>query len=287
MLDMHRASSNQLNIQRAFVDLKRDILEPVASMLYRRGACFEVIVDCPPEPLIIETDPLRLKQVVLNLGRNSAKFVEQGFVRFRTAVVDDSVRIYCEDSGPGVPIDKQDNLFGRFQESLDTLNQGTGIGLALCKNLTELLGGRIWIDRNYNSGIPNCRGACFVVDLRTPPIDDDSSEVEDAIHIREESDAAASSVSPTSIQATEQVQRPTIRALSNRKLENGELPPGLSVLFVDDDFTLRKLFVRAVSRVTEDWKIDQASNGETAVSMRGVQYDEKRNHKWHLVIENS
>jgi hypothetical protein len=267
MLDMHRVSSNQLNIQRTFVDLKRDILEPVASMLYRRGACFDVIVDCPSESLIIETDPLRLKQIILNLGRNSAKFIEQGFVRFRTAIVDESVRIYCEDSGPGVPIEKQDNLFGRFQESLDVLNQGTGIGLALCKDLTELLGGRIWIDREYDSGIPNSRGACFVVDLRTPPIDDDSSEVEDTIHIREESDTTASSVSPTPVTSTEQEQRPAIRALSTRRLENEELPPGVSVLFVDDDFTLRKLFVRAVSRVTEDWKIDQASNGETAVSI--------------------
>jgi hypothetical protein len=105
------------------------------------------------------------------------------------------------------------------------------------------------------------------VDLRTPPIDDDSSEVEDTIHIREESDTAASSVSPTPVTSTEQEQRPAIRALSTRRLENEELPPGVSVLFVDDDFTLRKLFVRAVSRVTEDWKIDQASNGETAVSI--------------------
>lgn len=64
MLDMHRANSNQLKIETTKVDVLRDILEPVAAMIYRRGATFEVLVDCP-EHLLIESDPLRLKQVVL------------------------------------------------------------------------------------------------------------------------------------------------------------------------------------------------------------------------------
>ena len=64
MLDMHRASSNQLKIETTKVDMLKDILEPVAALIYRRGAAFEVLVDCP-EHLLVESDPLRLKQVVL------------------------------------------------------------------------------------------------------------------------------------------------------------------------------------------------------------------------------
>ncbi|KAG7345286.1 multi-sensor hybrid histidine kinase [Nitzschia inconspicua] len=273
MLDMQRAASNQLNIELTLVDVKSDILEPVASMLYRRGVNFEVIVECPTDRIIVESDSLRLKQVVLNLGRNAAKFVEKGFVRLRSEVIDNDVHILIEDSGPGVPADKQDNLFGRFQESLDSLNQGTGIGLALCKNLTELLGGSIWLNKEYNSGVEGCPGACFVINLRCPPIKDDGEEVDEAVSTQESKhfDADESQTSETS--RTDPLPALTDESNSDRtdssppplKEEDQVLPPGLSVLFVDDDFTLRKLFVRAVTRVTNGWNIDQASNGETAV----------------------
>ena len=79
MLDMHRASSNQMKIDFAPVDLLRDVLEPVASILYQRGSDFQVLIDCP-ENLIVMTDKLRLKQCALNLGRNSGKLAVVLFV---------------------------------------------------------------------------------------------------------------------------------------------------------------------------------------------------------------
>lgn len=280
MLDMHRAASHQLQVEWAFVEVLRDILEPVANMIYRRGAPFEVIVDIPPshQHLIIETDPLRLKQIMLNLGRNAAKFVQKGFVRFRTDVIDDEVHLYVEDSGPGVPQEKRNNLFGRFQESLDTLNQGTGIGLALCKSLTELLHGKIWLDESYDSGIPGNPGSCFVVNLRTQPIDGDDAEGIGAIDSSEHERTTDSRLgSQVDISLGTKGQEPQSSQLPQKPVvltdcpvvpyeEQQQLPKGLKVLFVDDDFTLRKLFVRAVTRVTEDWIIEEASNGETAVS---------------------
>jgi signal transduction histidine kinase len=66
-----------------------------------------------------------LKQVVLNLGRNSLKFVESGYVRLCAQVVDGMVELSIEDSGPGIPPEKQGLLFNKFQESLDSLSQGT------------------------------------------------------------------------------------------------------------------------------------------------------------------
>jgi signal transduction histidine kinase len=113
MLDIHRASANLLELKLSPTDLLTDILEPVSSMLYRRDMDVDIIVDCP-ENLIVKTDCLRLKQVVNNLGRNSIKFVEKGFIRFRAAVVDGLVTLYVEDSGPGVPKEKRNvrNLRG-------------------------------------------------------------------------------------------------------------------------------------------------------------------------------
>ena len=171
MLDMHRAASNQLQVNLAPADLLRDVLEPVAGMLYRGGEGrigrngkgddkVQIIVDCP-ENMFVTTDVLRLKQVILNLGRNSVKFIHEGFIRLRVEVVEangednDSivfcdenenengfedydieaastkwsansrVRVYVEDSGSGIPMGKRERLFAKYQESLDLLSQGT------------------------------------------------------------------------------------------------------------------------------------------------------------------
>ena len=124
MLDMHRAASKQLQITMAPADLLHDILEPVGGMLYRRGSKVKLIVDCP-ENLWVMTDTLRLKQVILNLGRNSTKFIDERFIRLKAEEVDNNVRLFVDDSGSGIPVDKRQRLFAKFQESLDMLSQGT------------------------------------------------------------------------------------------------------------------------------------------------------------------
>eukprot|EP00977_Amphora_coffeiformis_P011150 scaffold2661_cov166-Amphora_coffeaeformis.AAC.4 len=169
MLDMNRASSNQLKIDKSHVDILKDVLEPVAAMLYARGGNFEVQVECPRN-LVVESDRLRLKQIVMNLGRNAAKFVTQGFIRLKANVENGHVRILVEDSGPGIPDEKKETLFAKYQDSLDSLNQGTGIGLSLSSKLVGLLGGEIWLSSDYQSGLDHCPGASFVIDLKVEPI---------------------------------------------------------------------------------------------------------------------
>jgi signal transduction histidine kinase len=72
---------------------------------------------------------LRLKQIMLNLGRNSTKFVHSGFIRFRAAVVDGG-EVYVEDSGPGIPIEKR-GLCLKVPKQLGRIKPRTGIGLSL------------------------------------------------------------------------------------------------------------------------------------------------------------
>jgi signal transduction histidine kinase len=66
MLDIYRASGNKITVEKAPTDIKHDVLEPVSNILYKRLATFDVIVDCP-DNLVVMTDSIRLKQVVLNL----------------------------------------------------------------------------------------------------------------------------------------------------------------------------------------------------------------------------
>lgn len=124
MLDMHRAANRQLKVNLTPTDILHDVLESVQVMLPQRDPKFTIEVQCP-EGLVVMTDRLRLKQVCLNLARNSVKFVHEGFIRLRAEVVDGEVNLFVEDSGPGIPVDKRAILFSKFQESLDSLSQGT------------------------------------------------------------------------------------------------------------------------------------------------------------------
>jgi signal transduction histidine kinase len=125
MLDMHRAANKQLKVTLSPTDLLHDVLEPVQAMLTQRGGKIRVEVKCE-DGLFAQADRLRLKQVMLNLGRNSAKFVEEGFIRLTaTPYGDEHIQIAVEDSGPGIPEEKKKLLFQKYQESLDMLSQGT------------------------------------------------------------------------------------------------------------------------------------------------------------------
>jgi signal transduction histidine kinase len=124
MLDMHRAADKQLKVNLTPTDIKLDVLESVHSMLPQRDPKFRVQVECP-DGLMVMTDRLRLKQVCLNLSRNSVKFISEGFIRLRAETIDNEVCVIIEDSGPGIPREKRGMLFREFQESLDSLSQGT------------------------------------------------------------------------------------------------------------------------------------------------------------------
>ena len=284
MLDIHRASTKQLNIEKQPTHLLNDVLKPVDCMLHRRGASFEVKVECPSN-LIVLADKLRLKQIMLNLARNSVKFVEKGFIRLKAGTIEDgTIQLSVEDSGPGIPEEKREHMFARFQESLDSLHQGTGIGLSLCKQLADLMGGKLYIDQSYDSGIPGCPGARFVVDLKVAPMEwDDSILDEYSDHLRKELEIKRSNHSTSVCSIAEgseeaefheeseasmqyaDLKDPVTKPKPKKKIK--ELPEHLQVLFVDDDMVLRKLFCRSVKKIAPGWTLKEASNGETALSM--------------------
>jgi CheY-like chemotaxis protein len=231
-------------------------------MLYRRDDLFEVYVECP-ENLLVSVDRLRLKQVVLNLARNSAKFVEHGFVRLVARRRETGIYIFVMDSGPGIPEEKRGSLYARFQESLDELNQGTGIGLSLCKKLIDLMGGNIWLENNYHSGLVGKPGTKFVIELDCDSIKMDIgslAETERGSDGWESGESSRSSSEPSPLFTPPSSKQEDERAIN-------VLPVKMSVLFVDDDMVLRKLFARSLKRVQPDWTVQEAANGETALLM--------------------
>ena len=111
MLDLHRAASRQLQLQCVETDIRTDVLEPVAAMLQHRDRDFAIHVGIDQD-IVVQVDRLRLQQVLLNLGRNSAKFVtDKGFVRLKACIREDqTVELSVEDSGSGIPASKRNHL---------------------------------------------------------------------------------------------------------------------------------------------------------------------------------
>lgn len=253
MLDFHRAKARKIKISKEPMDVSRDLLQAVAAMLYTRDSDIKISTDCP-EGLIIETDPLRMKQIVLNLGRSATKFVQKGYIKLSARMEDGSVKVVVEDSGPGIPVPMRKHLFSKFQESLEDLNQGTGIGLCLCKHMVDLLNGDIFLDETFNSGVDGFPGTKFVVDTKTAPMTREDIEA----YITNKDEEISSS----------------LRFMLEKELNEAEeraknkiLPETFSVLFVDDDTILRKLFTRSVRKLAKTWNVKDAPSGETAIEM--------------------
>ena len=187
----------------------------------------------------------RLEPSRTQFGSEQRKFVEEGFIR--AEVVDGSVCILVEDSGPGIPEEKRQHLFRRYQQSLDTLAQGTGVGLNLCKPLVDLMGGEILLDESFASNFRN-RGTRIVVVLKTTPIR--------APALEHKGNTIASAMRSDDIR--------NLEIASERDLAV-DLPQNLSVLFVDDDCILRKQGSQTIGRLLPEWTVREAASGETAL----------------------
>lgn len=86
----------------------------------------------------------RITQVITNFVTNAVKFTNQGYIKLGYHYERHGLRISCEDSGTGIPQDKQDIIFDRFVK-LDEFVQGTGMGLNICKSIAERMGGEIGV----------------------------------------------------------------------------------------------------------------------------------------------
>jgi PAS domain S-box-containing protein len=108
----------------------------------------------------IYSDHFRLKQIFTNLLSNAIKFTEQGEISFGIKEIgNEKILFYVNDSGIGIEKDKQALIFERFRQGHDSKTQiygGTGLGLAISKNLTELLGGEIYVNSQTGVGSEFC-----------------------------------------------------------------------------------------------------------------------------------
>ena len=105
---------------------------------------------------VINTDRVRLSQVMINLMSNAMKFTERGSISigYRISEAKDEIYFFCKDTGMGIAADKLELDFERFVK-LNAFVKGTGLGLAICRVIVERLGGTIGVDSKEGEG------ACF------------------------------------------------------------------------------------------------------------------------------
>ncbi|HUT05409.1 MAG TPA: ATP-binding protein [Nitrosopumilaceae archaeon] len=110
-----------------------------------------------PKKLILNTDKQRLRQVLDNLIRNSVDFVpsKTGKISVEAKIKEKNIVFAVHDNGPGIPKDKQSNIFKKFYQidtSATRKHGGTGLGLVICKGITEGLRGKIWLESEFGKG---------------------------------------------------------------------------------------------------------------------------------------
>ena len=173
ILDFSKIESGHMELESVDFDLGEligDTLTMFAHPAQARGLELVADLSLPSIGLTLHGDPFRLRQVLVNLLSNAVKFTERGEIVLRARVLEqggDMVRLCLsvEDTGIGIAPEAQARVFDHFVQADGSTTRkfgGTGLGLTICKSLTELMGGRISLESRLG------QGSIFRIDLSLP-----------------------------------------------------------------------------------------------------------------------
>ncbi len=156
ILDLSKVEAGAMVLEISQVDVA-DTVEHVASMMRERATRRDIglVNDVDGSIGSLSADELRLRQVLLNLLSNAVKFtLPGGSVRVTAAREPETVVLMVTDTGPGIPAADQQRIFDSFQQGTWTTSrqEGTGLGLTLCKRIVEMHGGTIGVESEVGVG---------------------------------------------------------------------------------------------------------------------------------------
>jgi signal transduction histidine kinase len=148
LLEVSRITRGKIELRRERVELAAVLRSAVeTSRPLMEAAGHQLAITVPPEPLILEADPVRLSQVIANLLNNAAKYTEEDGQIWLTARREGGeAAVSVRDTGLGIPADMLPRVFDMFAQVDRTLKRsqgGLGIGLTLARTLVEMHGGRV------------------------------------------------------------------------------------------------------------------------------------------------
>jgi len=162
ILDLSKIESGRLELNQSRYSV-RECVRAAATLLAinaeQKGLQFTIDVG-PDVPDDLIGDPLRLRQVLLNLLNNAIKFTTSGTIELRATLYDRRdetviVHFSVRDTGVGIPSDKLDLIFEAFSQADSTISRkfgGTGLGLAISSRLVGLMGGQLWVESEIGRG---------------------------------------------------------------------------------------------------------------------------------------
>ena len=144
-----------------------ETLKPLTIRIQQKDLLFQCMID-PQVPDEIVADPVRLRQIIVNLIGNSVKFTNQGQITFSVTVdqqLGDSLLLLfsVRDTGIGIAPAEQALIFRSFYQADSSASRkfgGTGLGLTICSRLVDLMGGTIWLNSTVN------QGSCFFFTIK-------------------------------------------------------------------------------------------------------------------------
>jgi CheY-like chemotaxis protein len=162
ILDFSKIEAGKLDMEAIDYRLE-DVFDNLANLvgLKAEEKGLELMFDLPGElPTALIGDPLRLGQILVNLGNNAVKFTERGEIVVAVEVAqqdDEQVKLHfsVRDTGIGMTPEQQTKLFNSFSQADTSTTRkfgGTGLGLAISKKLTEMMAGEIWVESQEGEG---------------------------------------------------------------------------------------------------------------------------------------
>ena len=157
LLDLSRLQAGRLLLQRTPTNMI-PLVQRVATMLQQTTTWHQLEVRTTHSSLVANIDPGRIEQVLTNLIGNAIKYSPQGGTVTITVLEETSAQaigISVQDSGIGIPKHQHALIFGRFMRADNALAwgiSGTGLGLYICRELVEQLGGHLWFESEEGAG---------------------------------------------------------------------------------------------------------------------------------------
>jgi signal transduction histidine kinase/ActR/RegA family two-component response regulator len=156
ILDLSKVEAGQMELDNSTFSV-RGAVEYSVAMMRERAARRDLtlVLEVGEDVGTLDADELRLKQVVLNLLSNAVKFTpEGGAITVRARIDGDLLVVEVTDTGVGIAPDDRDRIFESFQQGprAAATQEGTGLGLTLCRRIVQLMGGEIWLDSELGVG---------------------------------------------------------------------------------------------------------------------------------------